>query len=95
MVKITACYNNNGLLLCATINLHLILFMQQSCSEFTCDNGVCMSNVRRCDFVNDCGDGSDEFGCGKSLSDIMITRSLARVPRPLPISTSCVWKGEN
>ena len=42
---------------------------QQSCPEFTCSNSLCMSNVRRCDFVNDCGDGSDEFGCGKSLTD--------------------------
>ena len=32
--------------------------------EFTCDNGRCVPDSFRCDDDNDCGDYSDEDGCG-------------------------------
>ena len=34
--------------------------------EFTCDNGKCIDKVQKCDEnkYNDCGDNSDEEGCG-------------------------------
>ena len=34
--------------------------------EFTCDNGKCIDNLQKCDEnkYNDCGDNSDEEGCG-------------------------------
>nr|XP_045610986.1 uncharacterized protein LOC123766140 [Procambarus clarkii] len=34
-----------------------------SASEFTCDDGSCISMDDRCDLVNTCGDWSDERGC--------------------------------
>ena len=33
--------------------------------QFTCNNGNCISKTQKCDKVNNCGDNSDEFGCGK------------------------------
>ena len=32
-------------------------------AEFTCDDGQCVSMVKRCDQLPDCEDGSDEEGC--------------------------------
>ena len=33
-------------------------------NEFTCNNGKCISEAQRCNQNDDCGDGSDEQGCG-------------------------------
>jgi hypothetical protein len=32
--------------------------------EFACNNGYCISQEGRCDWFDDCGDSSDERGCG-------------------------------
>lgn len=32
-------------------------------NKFTCDNNICVSNDRICDYNDDCGDGSDEKKC--------------------------------
>ena len=32
---------------------------------FVCNNGKCLYPVYRCDTIDDCGDESDEKGCGK------------------------------
>ncbi|XP_078573379.1 MAM and LDL-receptor class A domain-containing protein 1-like [Branchiostoma floridae x Branchiostoma japonicum] len=34
-------------------------------TEFTCSNTICVPPEVRCDFTNDCGDNSDEQGCGE------------------------------
>ncbi|XP_049874971.1 sortilin-related receptor isoform X1 [Pectinophora gossypiella] len=40
--------------------------LNTSCLEwmFKCDNGNCLPYWWRCDSINDCGDNSDEVGCG-------------------------------
>lgn len=41
------------------------------CTDFTfaCGNGICVNKLNaECDTVPDCSDGSDEKGCGESLS---------------------------
>ena len=30
-----------------------------------CDNGRCVCSIQKCDGKDDCGDNSDEEGCGK------------------------------
>ena len=34
-------------------------------TQHQCNNGKCISSALQCDHNNDCGDLSDEFGCGK------------------------------
>ncbi|KAF4529228.1 hypothetical protein B566_EDAN017202 [Ephemera danica] len=34
-------------------------------NEFYCDNGMCVPMSAKCDGINHCGDGSDEWGCPK------------------------------
>ena len=36
-------------------------------SQFTYQNGNCISSTLKCDKSNNCGDNSDEFGCGKHI----------------------------
>ena len=42
------------------------MFLVQGCSinQFTCTNGPCVPATARCNGVNECFDGSDEFNCG-------------------------------
>ena len=35
--------------------------------EFQCDNGRCKPQSSQCDNYDDCGDNSDEEGCGELM----------------------------
>ena len=40
------------------------------------DGVNCISNAQRCDFQDDCHDGSDELDCGTSFSSAMPNKGL-------------------
>ena len=45
------------------ISLHCIHAVNCTSDEFTCDNGECINDTRRCDDSFDCYDASDESEC--------------------------------
>ena len=38
-----------------------------SSGDFECDNGYCVTGSDQCDNEDDCGDNSDEQGCGELI----------------------------
>ena len=65
-------------------NLIILLYLAalKTCdpsSEFTCGNGRCIPKVWKCDFDDDCGDGSDEaesLKCGKNPQKFLLKVSV-------------------
>ena len=49
-------------------------------TQYQCNNGKCISPALRCDHNNDCGDLSDEFGCGKFISVMLLLNSCHILP---------------
>ena len=47
------------------IYVHIGSCYFKNSSLFTCNNGNCINKALKCDRSNNCGDNSDEFGCGK------------------------------
>ena len=41
------------------------LLLGLNCTNYMCTNGEFRPTTVRCNNANDCGDGSDEVGCGK------------------------------
>lgn len=50
---------------------------------FTCDNRNCIPYWWKCDNVDDCGDNSDEVGCGQSPTSATPTTTPSTVPLPV------------
>ncbi|XP_073946301.1 sortilin-related receptor-like isoform X2 [Choristoneura fumiferana] len=48
---------------------------------FRCQNNNCLPYWWRCDGINDCGDNSDEVGCGALIGDLSTTAPDADLPR--------------
>lgn len=46
--------------------------------EFGCNSGRCIPQSFRCDSDNDCGDYSDEMGCGKKRFPLLFILSCIR-----------------
>ena len=62
----------------ATSTMLVVYISTDSCQDraFRCSNGQCIYSGDRCDGTQDCTDGSDESGCGKSfIGGIGIPRS--------------------
>ena len=59
-----------GIVYCIYISAATTAPPTSSCysDEFACDNGECVPDSYRCDSDNDCGDYSDEDGCGDSCA---------------------------
>lgn len=61
-----------------------INFDSNNCQDwmFRCANAKCVPYWWKCDSVNDCGDGSDERGCGRDESDSTIIIQPTESPKP-------------
>lgn len=56
-----------SIVLCCIVNITRPTWAPPTCSSswnFHCRNGRCVQMWDVCDGINDCGDGSDEEGCG-------------------------------
>ncbi|XP_077520370.1 MAM and LDL-receptor class A domain-containing protein 1-like [Amblyomma americanum] len=66
----------------------------ENCSNlnFHCANGACVRLDARCDYVDDCGDNSDEHGCGDYGLGCNFDSSFCDwVPQAPPEGTTQMW----
>ena len=53
-------------------------------TQFLCKNGRCTNSSNVCNYNNDCGDNSDEFGCRKcGLPNILLEKEAAQMKHAL------------
>uniref|UniRef100_A0A4W5JW56 Uncharacterized protein n=1 Tax=Hucho hucho TaxID=62062 RepID=A0A4W5JW56_9TELE len=55
----------------------VVLFSSGACKagELTCQNGKCVSEKKRCDGNDDCGDRTDESDCGRIMDNVQCSDS--------------------
>lgn len=61
--------------------LNVFFLAESTCGprEFGCNSGRCIPQSFRCDSDNDCGDYSDEMGCGKKIFSLLFVLSCMHI----------------
>ena len=66
--------------------MQCLFFVSGSCNsnQILCKNGKCTNSSNVCNYNNDCGDNSDEFGCRKCvLQNILHEKEVAQMKHAL------------
>lgn len=86
-----------GVISCVELKAIALNSTETTCdsSQFTCESGDCVPGDYRCDGYYDCGDYSDEIGCGMFIIMCDVTKLLVLqqlfIPLHLPVTMENVY----